>query len=74
MHCRGFLSFSFTLIDKSERKAKKAPAVHNPYNEKVLGYCNKRKISKEVIDYVGVKENEGNVVEGGNIDIGDYMD
>ena len=61
------------LIDKSERKAKKAPTMHNSYNEKVLSYCNKRKISKEVIDYVGVKENEGNVVFEYRNELGEHI-
>lgn len=61
------------LIDKSERKAKKAPTVHNNYNEKVLSYCNKRRISKEVIDYVGVKENEGNVVFEYRNELGEHI-
>ena len=61
------------LIDKSERKAKKAPTKHNPYNEKVLSYCNKRRISKSTVDYVGVKENEGNVVFEYRNELGEHI-
>lgn len=61
------------LIDKSERKAKKAPTAHNSYNEKVLNYCNKRKISKFTVDYVGVKENEGNVVFEYRNELGEHI-
>ena len=42
-------------IDKTDRKAKKAPTSHNLYTDKVLSYCNKRGISQKVLDYVGVK-------------------
>ena len=61
------------LIDKSERKAKKAPTKHNSYNEKVLSYCNKRRISKSTVDYVGVKENEGNVVFEYRNELGEHI-
>ena len=47
--------------------------MHNSYNEKVLSYCNKRRISKEVIDYVGVKENEGNVVFEYRNELGEHI-
>ena len=61
------------LIDKSERKPRKAPTVHNSYNEKVLGYCNKRRISKSTVDYVGVKESEGNVVFEYRNELGEHI-
>ena len=49
------------IINESDRKPKKAPTIHNSYTSTVEAYCNKRGISKKVIDYVGVKENN-NVV------------
>ncbi|MGL5718810.1 MAG: DnaB-like helicase C-terminal domain-containing protein [Paraclostridium sp.] len=48
-------------IRDSERKPKKPPTIHENYNEKVLAYCNKRGISKNTIDYAGVKAKDNNV-------------
>ena len=58
---------------RAKEKPKKAPTKHNSYNEKVLSYCNKRKISKSTVDYVGVKENEGNVVFEYRNELGEHI-
>lgn len=57
----------------TERKPKKKPTLHNGYTEKVLGYCNKRGISKSTIDYVGIKENNGNVCFEYKNELGEHI-
>ena len=44
------------IINDTDRKPIKAPTRHNVYNNDVLRYCNKRSISKETLDYVGIKQ------------------
>lgn len=48
-------------INEADRKPKKEPRIHNSYTKEVLSYCNKRKISQNTLDYVGVKENNSSV-------------
>ena len=57
----------------TERKPKKKPTLHNGYTEKVLGYCNKRGISKSTIDYVGIKENNGSVCFEYRNELGEHI-
>ena len=44
------------IINDTDRKPIKAPIRHDVYNNDVLRYCNKRSISKETLDYVGIKQ------------------
>ena len=60
-------------IKDSDRKPRKAPTVHEKYNDKVLGYCNKRGISKETLDYVGVKESKGSVCFEYKNELGEHV-
>ena len=60
-------------INDSERKAKKAPTRHENYNDKVLSYCNKRSISKETLNYVGIKENKDNVCFEYRNELGEHV-
>ena len=60
-------------IKDSERVAKKQPTKHNNYNEKVLSYCNKRSISKETLDYVGIKENKDSVCFEYRNEVGEHV-
>ena len=60
-------------IKDTERKPKKAPTTHNTYNDKVLSYCNKRGISKNVLDYVGVKESSNNVCFEYRNELGEHI-
>ena len=50
------------IINDTDRKPKKAPTKHDSYTKNILTYCEKRNISKNTIDYVGVKENNNCVV------------
>ena len=50
------------IINESDRKPKKSPTKHENYNKNILTYCERRNISKNTIDYVGVKENNNCVV------------
>ena len=60
-------------INDSERKAKKAPTRHEKYNNKVLSYCNKRSISKETLNYVGIKENKDSVCFEYRNELGEHV-
>ena len=60
-------------IKDSERVARKQPTKHNNYNEKVLSYCNKRSISKETLDYVGIKENKDSVCFEYRNELGEHV-
>ena len=60
-------------IKDSERVAKKQPTKHDNYNEKVLSYCNKRSISKETLDYVGIKENKDSVCFEYKNELGEHV-
>ena len=60
-------------INDSERKAKKEPTRHESYNNKVLSYCNKRSISKETLDYVGIKENKDSVCFEYRNELGEHV-
>ena len=60
-------------INDSERKAKKEPTRHENYNNKVLSYCNKRSISKETLDYVGIKENKDSVCFEYRNELGEHV-
>lgn len=60
-------------IKSSERTPRKAPTSHNTYNDRVLSYCNKRKISKSVLDYVGVKEFKGAVCFEYKNELGEHV-
>ena len=60
-------------IKDTDRKPKKAPTVHEKYCDKVLGYCNKRGISKETLDYVGIKEKNGNVCFEYKNELGEHI-
>lgn len=60
-------------IKQSERRARKSPTKHNIYNNKVLSYCNKRGISKNTLDYVGIKENKDNVCFEYKNELGEHI-
>ena len=60
-------------INKSDRKAKKAPTVHNLYTSNILSYCEKRGISQKTLDYVGVKEKENCVVFEYRNELGEHI-
>ena len=60
-------------INKSDRKPKKAPTVHNLYTSNILSYCEKRGISKKTLDYVGVKEKENCVVFEYRNELGEHV-
>ena len=60
-------------IDESDRKPKKAPTAHEKYSKKVLDYCNKRGMSKETLDYVGIKEKNGNVCFEYRNELGEHI-
>lgn len=61
------------IINESDRKPKKSPTIHNSYSENILSYCEKRNISKNTIDYVGVKENEGSVCFEYRNELGEHL-
>lgn len=61
------------FINESERKPKKYPTTHETYTDKVKTYCEKRKISQKVLDYVGVKEKEGCVVFEYRNELGEHI-
>ena len=60
-------------INKTDRKAKKTPTVHNLYTSNILSYCEKRGISKKTLDYVGVKEKENCVVFEYRNELGEHI-
>lgn len=61
------------IINKSDRKPKKSPTKHENYNKNILTYCEKRNISKNTIDYVGVKENNNCVVFEYRNELGEHL-
>ena len=61
------------FINESERKPRKAPTIHETYTDKVKTYCEKRKISKKTLDYIGVKEKEGCVVFEYRNELGEHI-
>ena len=61
------------VIETDDRKAKKVPTIHDRYNEGVLSYCQKRGISKNTIDLVGVKENNGSVCFEYKNELGEHI-
>ena len=60
-------------INESDRKPKKPPTKHENYNKNILTYCEKRNISKDTIDYVGVKENNNCVVFEYRNELGEHL-
>ena len=60
-------------LKTTERKPRKRPLQHKDYTEKVLEYCNKRGISKATIDYVGIKEHNGNVCFEYKNELGEHI-
>lgn len=61
------------IINESDRKPKKSPTKHKNYNKNILTYCEKRNISKDTIDYVGVKENNNCVVFEYRNELGEHL-
>lgn len=61
------------IINESDRKPKKSPTKHENYNKNILTYCEKRNISKDTIDYVGVKENNNCVVFEYRNELGEHL-
>lgn len=61
------------IINESDRKPKKSPIKHENYNKNILTYCEKRNISKDTIDYVGVKENNNCVVFEYRNELGEHL-
>ena len=61
------------IINESDRKPKKYPTKHENYNKNILTYCEKRNISKDTIDYVGVKENNNCVVFEYRNELGEHL-
>ena len=61
------------IINESDRKPKKSPTKHENYNKNILNYCEKRNISKNTIDYVGVKENNNCVVFEYRNELGEHL-
>ena len=61
------------IINESDRKPKKFPTKHENYNKNILTYCEKRNISKDTIDYVGVKENNNCVVFEYRNELGEHL-
>ena len=61
------------IINDTDRKSKKAPTKHNSYTKNILTYCEKRNISKNTIDYVGVKENNNCVVFEYKNELGEHL-
>lgn len=61
------------IINESDRKPKKSPTKHENYNRNILTYCEKRNISKNTIDYVGVKENNNCVVFEYRNELGEHL-
>ena len=61
------------IINESDRKPKKPPTKHENYNKNILTYCEKRNISKNTIDYVGVKENNNCVVFEYRNELGEHL-
>lgn len=61
------------IINESDRKPKKSPTKHENYNKNILTYCEKRNISKNTIDYVGVKENNNCVVFEYRNELGEHL-
>ena len=60
-------------IKESDRKPRKTPTSHEKYSNRVLDYCNKRGISKETLDYVGIKEEKGNVCFEYRNELGEHI-
>ena len=61
------------IINDTDRKPKKAPTKHDSYTKNILTYCEKRNISKNTIDYVGVKENNNCVVFEYKNELGEHL-
>lgn len=61
------------IINESDRKPKKSPTKHENYNKNILTYCEKRNISKDTVDYVGVKENNNCVVFEYRNELGEHL-
>ena len=61
------------IINESDRKPKKSPTKHENYNKNILTYCEKRNISKNTIDYIGVKENNNCVVFEYRNELGEHL-
>lgn len=61
------------ITNESDRKPKKSPTKHENYNKNILTYCEKRNISKDTIDYVGVKENNNCVVFEYRNELGEHL-
>lgn len=61
------------IIDETDRKPKKAPAIHNLPTQQVISYCNKRGISDKTLNYVGVKENNGTVCFEYRNELGEHV-
>ena len=61
------------IINDTDRKPKKAPTKHDSYTKNILTYCEKRNISKNTIDYVGVKENNGSVCFEYRNELGEHL-
>lgn len=61
------------IINETDRKPKKSPTKHENYNKNILTYCEKRNISKDTIDYVGVKENNNCVVFEYRNELGEHL-
>ena len=61
------------FINESERKPKKPPTIHETYTDKVKTYCEKRKISKKTLDYIGVKEKEGCIAFEYRNELGEHI-
>lgn len=61
------------IINETDRKPKKSPTKHENYNQNILSYCEKRNISKNTIDYVGVKENNNCVVFEYRNELGEHL-
>lgn len=61
------------IINDTDRRPKKAPTKHDSYTKNILTYCEKRNISKNTIDYVGVKENNNCVVFEYKNELGEHL-
>ena len=60
-------------IKDSERVAKKQPTKHDNSNKNILSYCEKRNISKNTLDYIGVKENGNCIVFEYKNELGEHL-
>ena len=60
-------------IKDSERVAKKQPTKHDNSNKNILSYCEKRSISKNTLDYAGIKESGNCIVFEYRNELGEHL-